>query len=32
VPTNEAIGTVVFTSLLVATAYAVTNYSGFDRQ
>ena len=32
VPTNEAIGTVVFTGLLVATTYAVANYGDFERR
>lgn len=32
VPTNEAIGTVVFTGLLLASAYGVSRFGNYDRR
>jgi hypothetical protein len=32
VPTNEAVGTIVFTGLLLASVYGVSRYGDFERR
>ncbi len=32
VPTNEAIGTIVFTGLLLASVYGISRYGDFERR